>query len=111
MLNIKDVEYNEIPDLFVVVPRARILVDEGFVEPDAHDLELGSVGIHTGRKSSISTHEERKRAYDDSSSSESGSGGSGSNDNDYDDKSSGSGSQGSDDNSNGSAENEGSEDS
>jgi hypothetical protein len=111
MLNIKDVEYNEIPDLFVVVPRARILVDEGFVEPDAHDLELGSVGIHTGRKSSISTHEERKRAYDDSSSSESGSGGSGSNDNDDDDKSSGSGSQGSDDNSNGSAENEGSEDS
>lgn len=87
MLDIKDVEYAEVPDLFVVVPQPRILVDEGFVPPDAHDLEMGSVGIHSGRKSSISTREERKEndSEDDHSSSSSDNSGSKDEDNGSDD--------------------------
>lgn len=102
LLAIEDVEYKEVPDLFVVVPRPRILVDEGFVEPDAHDIEMGSVSFHSHtRKSSISTKDERKEGdasdaeSESGSKSDSGSGsGSGSEASGSDDQSNGSGNDG-----------------
>lgn len=84
LIAIEDVVYHEVKDPFVVVPRPRILVDEGFVAPDQHDIEMGSVGIHSinGRRSTITTvNQERKEADSDSDSddnSEDDSSGSGS---------------------------------